>query len=321
MAAARGGNTTHTMNSSVIKVENISKTFGAVRAVKNLTFGVEEATCFGLLGPNGAGKTTMMKMIYARSPRDRDCNGTMDIFGFDPRTQELDIKNLAGVVPQEDSLDEELNVIGNLMIYARFYNIPRAEAIKRIESLLSFMELSERRHALIRELSGGMKRRLVIARALLNNPRLLILDEPTTGLDPQVRHVIWDKLRLLKRQGTTILLTTHYMDEAFAMCDKLIIMDKGEAIMQGAPAELLRQNMEAYVLEVDSAALASGVNGDLPAGVRIDRSHETVRLFADEVEALRTVADALAQDYHTIRPANLEDVFLKATGRLLNEVQ
>ena len=309
------------MNTSVIKVENINKSFGSVCAVRDLSFAVEEATCFGLLGPNGAGKTTMMKMIYARSPRDRDRGGTMDIFGFDPRTQELQIKSLAGVVPQEDSLDEELNVVGNLMIYSRFYDIPRAEAMRRIETLLAFMELSERRKALIRELSGGMKRRLVIARALLNNPKLLILDEPTTGLDPQVRHVIWDKLRLLKRQGTTILLTTHYMEEAFAMCDKLIIMDKGAAIMQGSPLELLDRNIEAFVLEVDSKSMAASAGGVLPAGVRVDRSHETVRLFSNDVDSLRTVADALAQSYHTIRHSNLEDVFLKATGRLLNEIQ
>jgi lipooligosaccharide transport system ATP-binding protein len=315
------GATDSAMNTSVIKVENIRKSFGSVCAVRDLSFAVEEATCFGLLGPNGAGKTTMMKMIYARSPRDRDCGGTMDIFGFDPRTQELEIKSLAGVVPQEDSLDEELDVVGNLMIYSRFYDIPRAEAMRRIETLLAFMELSERRKALIRELSGGMKRRLVIARALLNNPKLLILDEPTTGLDPQVRHVIWDKLRLLKRQGTTILLTTHYMEEAFAMCDKLIIMDKGAAIMQGSPPELLDRNIEAFVLEVDSKSMAASAGGTLPAGVRVDRSHETVRLFSNDVDSLRTVADALAQSYHTIRPSNLEDVFLKATGRLLNEIQ
>lgn len=308
------------MSTPVIRVENISKTFGPVRAVRDLSFTVEPATCFGLLGPNGAGKTTMMKMIYARSPRDRDCGGAMDVFGFDPRTQELNIKNIAGVVPQEDSLDEELNVIGNLMIYARFYNIPRPEALRRIESLLAFMELSERRHARIRELSGGMKRRLAIARALLNNPKLLILDEPTTGLDPQVRHVIWDKLRLLKRQGTTILLTTHYMDEAFVMCDKLIIMDKGVAIMQGSPTELLR-NLEAFVLEVDLASVEAAIDGNLPPGVRMDRSHETVRLFSNDVDTLRTLADRMAKDRQLIRRANLEDVFLKATGRLLNEIQ
>ncbi|MBE0537297.1 MAG: ABC transporter ATP-binding protein [Phycisphaerae bacterium] len=309
------------MSAAVIRVGNISKTFGPVHAVRDLSFEVEPATCFGLLGPNGAGKTTMMKMIYARSPRDRDCGGTMDIFGFDPRTQELQIKCLAGVVPQEDSLDDELNVVGNLMIYARFYSIPRAEALRRIEALLTFMELSERRHAKIRELSGGMKRRLVIARALLNNPRLLILDEPTTGLDPQVRHVIWDKLRLLKRQGTTILLTTHYMDEAFVMCDNLIIMDKGEAIVQGSPAELLERNIEAFVLEVDSNAMETASNRTLPAGVRVDHSHETMRLFSNDVDGLRAVADTLARGHHIIRRSNLEDVFLKETGRLLNEIQ
>ena len=170
------------MANTVINVKNISKSFGPVKAVRNLSFRVEEGTCFGLLGPNGAGKTTMMKMVYARSPRDADCDGVMDIFGYDPRTQELEIKYLAGVVPQENCLDEELNVIQNLMIYARFYDIGAADAAERIAELLDFLELSEKKNSKIRDLSGGMKRRLVIARAILNNPKLLILGFKEPGM-------------------------------------------------------------------------------------------------------------------------------------------
>lgn len=310
------------MTNNVINVENISKTFGKVMAVRNLSFTVEEATCFGLLGPNGAGKTTMMKMIYARSPRDRDCKGTMGIFGYDPRTQELEVKYLAGVVPQENSLDEELNVIQNLMIYARFYDLPKTVAAKRIAELLEFLELDEKKDSKIRELSGGMKRRLAIARALLNEPKLLILDEPTTGLDPQVRHLIWDKLRRLKRQGTTIILTTHYMEEAFQICDKIIIMDNGSEIMQGNPQKLLQENIEEFVLILDEAqAVEDVIDESMKSKIRIDTSHETTRLFADHIDDLKTIADSLQAGRYLLRHANLEDVFLKITGRSLNVQQ
>ncbi|MHC5117238.1 MAG: ABC transporter ATP-binding protein, partial [Planctomycetota bacterium] len=210
------------MEPLVIEVQNASKTFRSVRAVNGLSFEVPEKSCFGFLGPNGAGKTTMMKMLYARALRDTSAESTINVFGYDPTHQELQIKYLSGVVPQEDNLDEELNVIQNLLLFARFYNMPTRQAKERAEELLDFLELTEKQNSLIRDLSGGMKRRLVIARALLNQPRLLILDEPTTGLDPQVRHVIWDKLRQLKKQGTTLLLTTHYMEEAFALCDTIL---------------------------------------------------------------------------------------------------
>ena len=310
------------MTNNVINVENISKTFGKVMAVRNLSFAVEEATCFGLLGPNGAGKTTMMKMIYARSPRDRDCKGTMNIFGYDPRTQELEVKYLAGVVPQENSLDEELNVIQNLMIYARFYDLPKTVAAKRIAELLEFLELDEKADSKIRELSGGMKRRLAIARALLNEPKLLILDEPTTGLDPQVRHLIWDKLRRLKRQGTTIILTTHYMEEAFQICDKIIIMDKGSEIMQGNPQKLLQENIEEFVLVLDEAkAVEDVIDESMKSKIRIDTSHEITRIFADSIDELKTIADSLEAGQYLLRHANLEDVFLKITGGSLNVQQ
>ncbi len=309
------------MPAKVINIRNISKTFGRVHAVCNLSFEVEEGTCFGFVGPNGAGKTTMMKMLYAKSVRDRNCNGTMDVFGFDPREHELEIKYLSGVVPQENNLDEELNVVQNLMIYSRFYGIASSEAGDRIDYLLDFLELSEKRSSSIRELSGGMKRRLIIARALINNPRLLILDEPTTGLDPQVRHLIWDKLGQLKKAGTTILLTTHYMEEAFANCDRLLIMHQGRKVMQGTPHDLLSANTEPYVLELPSSEYVKIRDRCLSGGVRIDESHETARLFSEDMDALKAVAEVLEVGCFHLRHANLEDVFLRATGRKLNDRQ
>ncbi len=306
----------------VIRVHNISKSFGRLRAVDDLSFEVEEGTCFGLLGPNGAGKTTMMKMIYGRSSRDDHDGGVINVLGYDPARNELAIKYLSGVVPQENNLDDELNVIQNLMIYSKFYGLPGKVARERIEALLAFLELSEKIQSPIKELSGGMQRRLVIARALLNNPKLLILDEPTTGLDPQVRHLIWDKLRQLRAQGTTILLTTHYMEEAFQICDTVLIMDKGRKILEDSPQRLLRENIEAYVLE---APLTNGMpalnESDLPAGIRVDHTEASLRFYAQDIEPLKDLADRLAGRPYYLRQTTLEDVFLKATGRALNEKQ
>lgn len=310
------------MSTKAISVKNISKNFGSLCAVRDLSFEVDGGTCFGFLGPNGAGKTTMMKMIYGKARRNKDCDGEMDIFGFDPRGEELDIKYLSGVVPQENNLDEELDVIGNLMIYARFYNIPAAKAMERIDYLLDFLELPEKAHAKIKELSGGMKRRLVIARALINDPKLLILDEPTTGLDPQVRHLIWDKLAKLKDSGTTILLTTHYMEEAFQLCDELVIMHKGQKISQGNPHRLLVENIEKYAMELTLSKSIDGLSDpELLRRVRIDRSSGIVRLFADDIDDLKAIADLLEPGQYYLRQGNLEDVFLKATGSTLNAQQ
>jgi lipooligosaccharide transport system ATP-binding protein len=306
----------------VITVKRISKTYRNVRAVEDLSFEVEQGTCFGFLGPNGAGKTTMMKMLYGVAVRDGDCRGTIDVFGYDPARDELAIKYLSGVVPQDNNLDEELNVIGNLRIYAKFYGIPTAVTKQRIESLLTFLELKEKVKARIRELSGGMKRRLVIARALLNNPRLLILDEPTTGLDPQVRHVIWDKLRQLQKQGTTILLTTHYMEEAFQICDRILIMDKARKVMEGNPLRLLEDNIEKYVLEISDAMTQQRLEGrQLPPGIRADSSDGVNRFYCDDIDRLKDLANILEGSHYYLRQANLEDVFLKTTGRGLNERQ
>jgi lipooligosaccharide transport system ATP-binding protein len=310
------------MTQAIITTENISKSFGDVRAVRNLSFTVEPGTCFGLLGPNGAGKTTMMKMIYGKCLRVNDREGHLEVFGYDPRCNELEIKYNSGVVGQSNNLDEELNVLQNLMIYSRFYGIDKAEAKKRIEYLLDFLELPEKSGSKIRELSGGMKRRLVIARALINDPQLLILDEPTTGLDPQVRHLIWDKLTQLKKQGTTILMTTHYMEEAFRLSDTVLIMHKGEKIMEGSPQALLDQNIEKYVLEVDADESMSKLkSNDALRRVRINNTNEITRLFSDDVDDLKMLADVLKPGQYHLREANLEDVFLKATGGTLSGQQ
>jgi len=310
------------MPQSAVTVKNISKSFGTVCAVRDLSFEVCVGSCFGLLGPNGAGKTTMMKMLYGKCALDHANDSFIDVFGYHPAKDELAIKYFSGVVPQDNNLDDELNVISNLMIYSRFYAMPRKTAKSRIDDLLDFMELSDRRTAKIRELSGGMQRRLVIARALLNNPKLLILDEPTTGLDPQVRHLIWDKLRQLQRLGTTILITTHYMEEAFALCDTILIMDKGMGVMQGSPAQLLEQNIEKFVLEIQGSHWSDEIaDRSLMSVVRIDHSQETLRFYSNDDQALQQLVKRLQNAHHHLRPTNLEDVFLKATGRAINEKQ
>lgn len=310
------------MSDDCITVRNLNKRFGKVQAVVDLTFAVRANICFGFLGPNGAGKTTVMKMLYGKCLRDKNENTVVDVFGYDPARDELAIKSLSGVAQQEDNLDDELNVIQNLRIYANLYGLSKAVAMQRIKYLLEFLDLSARSKAPIKELSGGMRRRLVIARALMNNPKLLILDEPTTGLDPQVRHLIWDKLHQLKKRGTTILLTTHYMEEAFQICDEVLIMHKGRKIMSDQPQNLLKQHVEKFVLEVTGADSVSALDpGELSQHVRIERAEETTRLYSDDTEKLRALAGKLHGAQYYLRQANLEDVFLRATGRGLDDKQ
>jgi len=305
------------MKSLAIKVDHVKKTFDGCIAVNNLCFEVEQASCFGLLGPNGAGKTTMMKMLYGAAIRDMPKLGQIDIFGYDPVYNELEIKFLSGIVPQEENLDVELSVTQNLLIYTKFYGLKKRETLPRIEYLLDFMELTEKKDSKIRDLSGGMKRRLLIARALLNSPRLLILDEPTTGLDPQVRHVIWDKLRTLKKEGVTIILTTHYMEEAFQLCDSLVIMHNGEKILEGNPVSLIQSHMEAYVLEIFNM---EHMNGNITDNnIRIERTENRALLYSNNLNTLEKTSRLFqAKDFY-LRQSNLEDLFLRVTGRHLNE--
>jgi lipooligosaccharide transport system ATP-binding protein len=290
--------------------------------VDNVSFRVEKARCFGLLGPNGAGKTTLIKILYGKTKRDKPLPGKqslVNVFGYDPLQNELEIKYLSGIVPQEDNLDLELSVIQNLLIYARFYGLSKRKVLSHIESLLEFMELSDKINSKIRELSGGMKRRLIIARALINNPQLLILDEPTTGLDPQVRHIIWDKLRKLLKEGVTIIITTHYMEEAFQICDRLIIMHKGKKILEGIPQNLVSKNMEPYVLELYNPDPDHFSRNEFIQSLRMEITDSRILLYSDALEPLQKITKKYPAGQYYLRQSNLEDLFLKATGRKLNE--
>lgn len=230
-----------TVTVPVIEAEDLKKQFGEFVAVDSVSFTVEEGEVFGFLGPNGAGKTTTMKMIQCVSPKT---GGKLEVFGMGVSTHQCEIKKLLGVVPQENNLDPDFTVYDNLMVYSRYFDIHRARAERVIEELLDFVQLREKKDTLIEQLSGGMKRRLILARALINTPRLLILDEPTIGLDPQARHLIWDKLKSLQSQGITIVLTTHYLEEAARLCDRLVIMDYGKIIVEGKPDELIKEYAE-----------------------------------------------------------------------------
>ena len=314
-------------HTNAIEVEHLSKHYGDLLAVSDLSFTVAPGTCMAFLGPNGAGKTTTIKTLYGKAKADPLPETRIRVLGYDLPRQQLEVKSLSGLVPQDNSLDEELDIEQNLSIFARFYGMPRKKALERITELLDFLELADKRHAKVKELSGGMKRRLIVARALLNNPRLLILDEPTTGLDPQVRHLIWDRMRTLMKSGVTVLLTTHYMDEAFQLADDIIIMDKGKKVLQGSPRSLMVDHIETHVLEVyDSAALTETQEVraklsalELSGRVRKDGSSSRVMLYASDAQALNAVTETLRPGSYLMRQTNLEDLFLKITGRNLNE--
>jgi len=300
---------------SAIVVENVTKTYaGGFQAVKGISFQVETGEFYGLLGPNGAGKSSLMRMLYNKSERT---SGSISVLGFDPARHELEIKYLSGIVPQDDNLDVDLDVVTNLQVYANFYGLKKKAARSRIEELLDFLELGEKKGAKIRELSGGMRRRLIIARALLNNPELLILDEPTTGLDPQVRHLIWDKLRLLKKQGVTLLITTHYMEEAFQLCDRLAIVDHGVKVLEGRPIDLVKGHIESYVLEIIQREASVALTYSGP--VRRESIQDRVLFFSNSAAELESIAKGLNPGDFYLRQSNLEDVFLKTTGRSLHE--
>lgn len=298
----------------VIDIDRLSKRYGDLLVLKEVSFKVYEGECYGLLGPNGAGKTTLMKIIYGKSKYSISYN-KISIFGFNPLKDDLKIKCFTGVVPQEDNLDYELSVFQNLYIFSKYFGLSKKESYERIDELLDFMELKEKRDVKIRELSGGMKRRLVIARALLNKPKLLILDEPTTGLDPQVRHHIWDKIRKLQKEGVTIIVTTHYMDEAYQLCDRISILNLGEKILEGNPGELINRSIEKYVLEVFSPDFTP----EKTEGIRMDVSGEITRFYCNELERLKIFSEQMNFTSAVLRQTNLEDVFLKYTGRGLNE--
>ncbi|HEV8360667.1 MAG TPA: ABC transporter ATP-binding protein [Candidatus Thermoplasmatota archaeon] len=305
---------------AVVEARGLTKRFGGLLAVDRLDLAIEGGTCFGFLGPNGAGKTSTMRMIGGTSPPTA---GELRVFGLDVASRRAEIKRRLGVVPQENNLDDELTVRQNLLTHARFYRVLGAEAERRADALLAFLELGHRAQDWVHALSGGMKRRLLIARALMHRPELLILDEPTTGLDPQARQLVWGKLQELQRGGTTMLLTTHYMDEAEALCDLLVILDHGRVIAQGAPRALIGRHIGREVLELEVPAarhddVLSAVSG-LAAG------HEALGdrliLHGPDAEALLRAVEAhkLPLSGAHLRRATLEDVFLKLAGRRLGE--
>jgi lipooligosaccharide transport system ATP-binding protein len=291
-----------------------------VVAVDGLTFDVAPGESFGLLGPNGAGKSTTMKMIGAVSTRTA---GELSILGLDPDRYGPEIRSRLGVVPQQDNLDGELNARENLFIYGRYFGLPAKVCHAKADELLAFAQLEDKAKSKVDQLSGGMKRRLTIARGLVNDPRILLLDEPTTGLDPQARHVLWDRLFRLKERGTTLVLTTHYMDEAEQLCDRLIVVDKGRIMAEGTPASLIRQYSSREVLEVRFGASRNDEAAPRLQGIgdRVEVLPDRILIYADDGEAAleRVTADGLEPLTSLVRRSSLEDVFLRLTGRSLIE--
>jgi lipooligosaccharide transport system ATP-binding protein len=284
-------------------------------AVDGVSFSVTKGEIFGFLGPNGAGKTTTMKMIQCVSPRS---GGVLSVFGLDPDEHPADIKRRIGVVPQETNLDPDFTCDGNLFTYARYFDIPAVTAQKRVDELLAFVQLDEKRNVAIEKLSGGMKRRLILARALVNSPELLVLDEPTIGLDPQARHLVWERLKMLQEQGCTIVLTTHYLDEAARLCDRLVIMDNGKILEEGVPADMVRRHAGEEIVEVEKSDEVLACLGDM--GVRFEIAADMVLVSTSDAPALaRALLERCRPKKMLTRPATLEDVFLKLTGRGLRD--
>ncbi len=304
----------------LISAANLSKSFGKLVAVDGIEFAVARGEAFGFLGPNGAGKTSTMRMIACVSPVT---SGSLTIFGLDPATHGAEIRARLGVVPQEDTLDLELTVRENLQMYGRFFDLPWDEAARRADELLEFVQLQERAKDKVDVLSGGMKRRLSVARALINQPDLLLLDEPTTGLDPQARHLVWDRLYRLKQRGATVVLTTHYMDEAEQLCDRLVVMDKAKIAAAGTPRELIDEYSTREVVElrfpVDEHPNLDGVLKDLVD--RIEVLPDRVLLYTADGDAATAAVhrQGLRPESALIRRGTLEDVFLRLTGRSLIE--
>ena len=304
----------------MILAHSLVKRFGSFEAVKGIDLEVSPGESFGFLGPNGAGKSSTMRMIAGVSPVTE---GVLRIFGLDPAVAGSAIRNRLGVVPQADNLDGELTPLDNLVIYGRYFDIPRSECIERARELLEFVQLTDRSGGRVDALSGGMKRRLTIARGLMNRPEMFLLDEPTTGLDPQARHILWDRLYRLKQQGVTLVLTTHYMDEAEQLCDRLVVMDAGRIVAEGSPRDLITNYSTREVLELRFSA---GKNSEHEAqltglGERLEVLADRVLVYTQDGEsALREVhARGMRPESSLVRRSSLEDVFLRLTGRSLEE--
>jgi len=304
-----------TSSAPVLEVTGARKHFGEFTAVDGVSFSVAHGECFGLLGPNGAGKTTTIRMIYGFSPLS---GGSIRVFGLDVATAFRRIRARLGVCQQANTLDPDLSVLENLLVFAAYFRIPKGEALSRAESLLAFFALEGKKRLSYEELSGGMARRLMLARAIINKPDLLILDEPTTGLDPQSRNTLWDRLLDLKRQGLTILLTTHAMEEAERFCDRLCIIDHGRVTTEGDPRGLILAHAGRQVLEVESPGedFIAAVTGE---GWRSDRSGRRLLVYGEDRAALLALRERFCPELGMLRPATLEDVFLRLTGRELRE--
>ncbi|MGZ4467955.1 MAG: ABC transporter ATP-binding protein [Nocardioidaceae bacterium] len=307
-----------TLPAAMIHAEGLRKSYGAFEAVRGIDVAVSMGVGFGFLGPNGAGKSSTMRMIAAVSPPS---GGSLSVLGMDPLSQGPAIRARLGVCPQEDTLDLELNVRDNLVVYGRYFGLPRAEVASRADELLEFVSLQDKAKVKIEDLSGGMKRRLTIARSLINRPDLLLLDEPTTGLDPQARHLVWDRLFRLKAQGVTLILTTHYMDEAEQLCDRLVVMDGGQIVAEGTPLDLIREYSTREVAE-----LRFGVGRHEELAGRVEDLADRVEVLPDRLllytangeETLARVHErGLEPSAVLVRRSTLEDVFLRLTGRTL----
>jgi lipooligosaccharide transport system ATP-binding protein len=305
----------------LVQGRDLTKRFGPYVAVDHIDFSVERGEAFGFLGPNGAGKTSTMRMIGSVSPVS---GGELSVLGMDPSVDGRSIRSRLGVVPQEDNLDTELTVWDNMFIYGRYFDLPRHVIRERARELLEFVQLGDRRNDRVDPLSGGMKRRLTIARSLINQPELLLLDEPTTGLDPQARHLVWERLYQLKLQGVTLVLTTHYMDEAEQLCDRLVIMDRGRIVAEGSPAELIRRHSTREVVELrfttaeEREAAMPRLEG---AGERLEELPDRVLVYTGDGDGTAdlVVHDGLKPASVLVRRSTLEDVFLILTGRTLED--
>jgi lipooligosaccharide transport system ATP-binding protein len=300
----------------IIEAQDLTKSFDGLVAVDGISFAVFPAECVGLLGPNGAGKTSTIRMMYGFSPMTA---GSLHVFGIDIRTGWRAIRARIGVCQQDNNLDPDLTVMQNLQLFARYFDMPRHTARDRANELLKFIALEHRRDDKVTSLSGGMMRRLVLARALINNPELLILDEPTTGLDPQSRHQVWERLELLRENGLSILITTHYMDEAARLCDRLIIMDHGKILVDGNPTELIREYAGDHVVEIVNPA--PEVRELIGSGKLMhDMLDHRIIIYGREAEHIfETIGDRFCNETCIKRLATLEDVFLRLTGRGLRE--
>lgn len=299
----------------VLEAKNLEKRFKDFVAVNKINFKVKEGEVFGFLGPNGAGKTTTMKIIQCVSPKT---SGDLKVFGLDVNEHPREIKQHMGVVPQMDNLDPDFSVIKNLIQYSRYFDIPIEEAKKRANDLVDYVQLNDKKESPIDKLSGGMKRRLVLARAMINNPKLLILDEPTTGLDPQARHLIWEKLRDLSSRGITVILTTHYMEEAARLCDRIVIMDNGKILVEGTPKNLIKKHVGDHIIEAENTIeIKTCLEKN---NIEYEIANESVEIYSENVPHITNLILKKCTNSSVIaRPATLEDVFLKLTGRKLRE--